>query len=133
MRLAAAGRAEQQQIAAVLEPGIAGGKRHEMRLAEHRHGGEIEGVEGLAGRQASLGKMALDAAAGALAYLQLGERGEQPRRRPALLVRACGDVGPHAADRRQAQLVEQHGQPGGVDFDAAHAAASTRSAPSSML
>src|SRR3954452_3398916 len=102
-----------------------------MRLAEHRHGGEIEVVERLAGRQAGFGEMALDAAPGTLVDFQLGQGGEEPRCRPALLIGAGGEVGPHAADCRQPELVQQHGQPGGIDFEAAHAAAPTGSAPSS--
>jgi hypothetical protein len=49
------------------------------RLAYHRNGLEVEGVEGLAGRQPGLGKMAFEAAA-ALCRLVFGEGGEEARR-----------------------------------------------------
>ena len=48
--LAPAGRPEQDQIGAHAQPGIAGSERHDLGLADHRDGFEVEGVEGLAGR-----------------------------------------------------------------------------------
>ena len=53
--------AEDQQIGTFLEPGVAGGEGIEVRLAEHRHDGEVEAVESLARRQVSFGEVALDA------------------------------------------------------------------------
>src|SRR5260370_582364 len=79
------GWTEQEQIGAVFEPGVAGGERHHLRLADHRDGVEVEARECLADRQASFGKMALDAATAALRHLVLGERGEEACRRPAFL------------------------------------------------
>ena len=49
-------------------------------------------VEGLAGRQARLGEVALDAAAGALGDLVLGQGGEEAGGGPALLVGALGEA-----------------------------------------
>ena len=115
MALAAAGRAEQEQVGALREPAVAGDERHDLGLGDHRHGVEVEGVEGLAGRQARLGEVALDAAAVALGELVLGEGGEEAGGGPALLVGALGEARPDVLDRRQAQLVEQNAEAGGVD------------------
>ena len=81
-----------------------------MRLAERRHGGEVEGGEGLAGWQAGLGEVALDASAGAIGEFQFGECGEQARGGPSLLVGAGGDVGPEAGDGGQAEFAEHQRQ-----------------------
>ena len=91
-RLAAAGRAEHEEVVALLEPAVAGDERHDLGLGDHRHGVEVEAVEGLAGRQARLGEMALDAAAGALGELVLGQRREEAGGGPALLVGALGEA-----------------------------------------
>ena len=115
MALAAAGRAEQEQVGALLEPAVAGGERHDLGLGDHRHGVEVEGVEGLAGRQAGLGEMALDAAAVAFGELVLGERGEEAGGGPAFLVGLFGELRPDELDGGQAQLVEQQAEAGGVD------------------
>ncbi len=50
MRLSAAGRAEEKEIGALFEPGIGGGERLDLRLGDHRHGAEVEGVESFSGR-----------------------------------------------------------------------------------
>src|SRR5215210_6632993 len=75
--LAGAGRPEQDQIGAPAQPGIAGGKRHDLGLANHRDGLEVEGVDGLAGWQLGFGKMAFDAAAAALGHLVLGQASKE--------------------------------------------------------
>ncbi len=59
--LAAAGRAEQEQIGALAQPAIAGGKCGHLCLGDHRHGLEVEVVEGLSGRQPRLNQVAFDA------------------------------------------------------------------------
>ena len=97
MALSAAGRAEEQQIGALVEPGVAGGERHDLRLGDHRHGVEVEGVERLAGRQAGFGEVALDAAAVAFGELVLGDGGEEAGGGPALLVGALGELRPERA------------------------------------
>ena len=102
MRLAAAGRAEHQEIGALVEPAVAGGERHDLSLADHRHGVEVEAVEGLAGRQSGLVEMTLDAPARAVGHLVFGERGEEARGGPAFLVGSRGEVGPDGLDGRQA-------------------------------
>ena len=45
MALAAAGRAEDQQVRAFVEPGVAGDQRHDLSLRQHGHGVEVEAIE----------------------------------------------------------------------------------------
>ena len=111
-RLAGAGRAEHEEVGALLEPAVAGGERHDLGLGDHRHGVEVEAVEGLAGRQPRLGQMALDAAAGAFGELVLGQGGEEAGGGPALLVGALGEARPDVRDAGQAQLGEQEAEAG---------------------
>ena len=66
MALAPARRPKQQQIGAVVQPRIAGGQCHDLGLADHGNGLEVEGVEGLAGWQPGFGEMAFEAAAALL-------------------------------------------------------------------
>src|SRR3546814_5919494 len=61
VRLAGPALAEQQQVAAVLDPVVTGGEGQEVRFADAGGGVEIEGGEGLACGQAGLVAMALDA------------------------------------------------------------------------
>jgi hypothetical protein len=110
MAFAGAGRAEQQEIGALFEPGVAGGERHHLRLADHRDGLEVEGGQRLADRQPRFGKMAFDAATAVL-----GERGKEAGRRPAFLVGPFGEGLPHQLDARQAQIGEQEFEPRRVD------------------
>ena len=109
--LAASGRSEQQRIGALAQPGVAGGERHDVCLADHRHRQEVEVVERLARRQACFGKVALDAPLGALGDLKFGKCREEPSGRPAL---ANGDILPQAADGGQPQLMQQQRQSGDV-------------------
>lgn len=102
------------------QPGVAGGERHHACLAEHRHRGEIEIVEGFAGWQSSLGEMTLDAPTATFGNLEFGEHREKPRRRPAFLVSPFGEVRPEPGDGRQAQVMQQQRQPGGIDLDRVH-------------
>jgi hypothetical protein len=74
--LSAAGRAEQQQIGALAQPAVTGGERSHLRLGDHRHGLEVEAVEGFSSGQTRLNEMALDAAAAAFGDLVLGDGGE---------------------------------------------------------
>jgi hypothetical protein len=67
---------------------------HDARLAEHRHGGKVEVVEGLSRRQSCFGEVPLDPSAATLGNLQFGQYGEQSCSRPALLVRALGELRP---------------------------------------
>jgi hypothetical protein len=119
--LAAAGRAEQEQVGALVEPTVAGGERVQMRLAEHGHSAEVEAVEGLAGRQMGLGEVTFDAPSQAFGEFELGEGGEEPGGGPALAVGPIGELRPQAGHGRQPQLCEQERQAGGVDTDRAFA------------
>ena len=67
---------------------------------------ELEAVERLAGWQAGFVEMTLDAAAGEVGHLVLGERGQEAGGRPALLVGSCGEVRPDELDRGQAEIGE---------------------------
>jgi hypothetical protein len=128
--LPAPGGPEQQQIGRLVEPGVAGSERHHARLAEHRDGGEVEVVERLARRQASLDEISFDAPAAALGELKFGEHGQEPRRRPALAVGALGEVRPEPGDGGQAQIVQQQRQAGGVHLDRAHGCSHSCDVPS---
>ena len=98
MALAPAGRAKEQDIGTLIKPAVAGGERHDLRLADHGHGVEIEGVERLARWQSRAGEMPLDTAPIAIGYLVFGECRQETGRRPALLVRTGGESGPHQLD-----------------------------------
>ena len=126
MALAAAGRAKEQDIGALIKPAVAGGERHDLRFADHGHGVEVEGVEGLARRQSRAGKMPLDAAPAAVGYLVFGECSQEAGRRPALLVRTRREGGPHQLDGGQAQLAQQEFDAGSFDGVVARHAAPSR-------
>jgi hypothetical protein len=108
MRLAGTAGAEDQQIAALLDPGIALGQRHHMGPANGGHGGEVEGGEGLAVRQAGFGHMTRDAPGRALGQFVVAHRGEEACAAPALAVGTGAELLPDAADRRQAQCTQHH-------------------------
>jgi hypothetical protein len=117
---------EGDQIGAFLQPAVAGGERPDLRLADHRHSVEVEGLERLADRQPGLAEMTLDAAAAALGHLVLGESGEEAGGGPALLVRLRGDIGPDELDGGQSQLGQEQFDPRGVNGIARLHAASPR-------
>ena len=98
--LAAAGRAEQEQIGTLAQPAVAGGERGHPRLGDHRHSLEIEVVEGLSGGQPRLDEMALDATAATFGDLVLGDRGEEAGCRPTFLVGLFGELWPQHLDGR---------------------------------
>jgi hypothetical protein len=106
MGFAGAGRTEQQQIGAAVEPAGGCRQRHHLGLAERWHSGEVEARERLAGGQAGLGEMTLDAAARTLGEFVLSEGGKKTRRRPAFVIGLGGEFLPHQPDRGQAQLGE---------------------------
>ena len=88
MGFAAARSADQEQVGALVDPAVAGADRQaHVGLGDHRHGVEVEAVEGLAGQQLGLGEMAREAPAVPFGDLVLGERGQEACRRPAFLVR----------------------------------------------
>ena len=130
MALAAARRAEQKQVRSLLEPAIAGGDGHHLRLGDHRHGVELEGVEGLSRQQACFGEMALDAPPIAFGQFVFRDRGEEAGGGPAFLVGLFGELRPHDFDGRQAQFVEEQAEPCGIDGAVhLHAASPVRLAP----
>src|SRR5215211_132725 len=69
--VAGSGRAEQDQIGAPVQPGIARCQRHDLGLADDRNGLEVEGIDGLARRQLGFGEMPFDAATAAFGYFVL--------------------------------------------------------------
>src|SRR5258708_12853829 len=86
MALAAARRAEEQDIGAFLQPGIAGCQRHHLRFRDHWHDLEVEGGERLAGGQPRLGEMPLEAAAATVGHLVLAQYREEAGPRPTFLI-----------------------------------------------
>ena len=76
-------------------------------LLTNGHGVKVEGVERFARRQLGAGEMPLDAAAIAIGDLVFGECREKAGGWPTLLVRTCGQIGPHQLHGGQAQLGEQ--------------------------
>ena len=107
-------------------------ERHDPSLADHRDRFEVEGVDGLAGRQSGFGEMAFDAPPRALGDLMLGKRGQETRRRPSFLVGLGGEVGPDLLDGGKSQLDEEQRETGSVDgIGRFHAAPPARTVPSS--
>src|SRR5207248_6969562 len=98
-----AGRTEQQEIGALLEPAIACGERHHLRLADHRHHLEVEAVERFADGQSCFGQVTLDAAAAAIGDLMLGESGQEAGGWPTFLVRLLGEREPQKIDVGEAR------------------------------
>ena len=115
MALAAARRAEQKQIGAVVQPLVAGGQRHDLGLGDHRHGLEVEGIECLARQQAGFDQMAFDAAPVTLGEFVFGHGQQQAGSGPAFLVGAFGELRPDHLDGGQSQLVEQQPKLAGID------------------
>ena len=131
MALSAAGRAEQEEVCAFLQPDIAGGESHHLGLGNHRHGIELESVEGLARQEAGLGEMALDAAAVAFGQFVFGDGGQEAGGGPTFLVGLFGELRPYSLDGRQAKFVEKQAEPGGIDGSIGlHAASPVRLEPS---
>ena len=115
MALAAAGWAEQEQIGALanqLSPAVSA-----MTCALESIGtaSKSKRVEGLSGRQASLGEMAFDASPAAFGEFVFGDGGEEAGGGPSFLVGLFGKLRPHQLDGGQAQLVEQEADARGVD------------------
>ena len=129
--LAAAGRAEHQQVGTLIQPAIAGGDSHDLRLRYHRQRLELECLESFSGQEAGFGEMAFDTAAIAFGQFVLGERGQEPGGGPALLVGLLGELRPHHLGGGQTQFVEQQCEPSGVDDGGLHAASPAPSRPSS--
>ena len=118
MALAAAGRPEQEQVGALGEPGVAGGEGHDLRLGDHRHGVEVEGVEGLAGRQAASARWRSMRRRSRSASSCSAIGGEEAGGGPALLIgavrRSCGQTSLMAGRRSSLQ---HDPEAGGVDAE----------------
>ena len=61
--------------------------------------------------------MSLDASLRPFSEFEFGQSRQEPCRGPTFPVGALGEVGPQGGDRWQPQLVQQQGQPGGIDLD----------------
>jgi hypothetical protein len=132
MRFSDAGWTEHQQIGALFQPRVAGGESLHLRLRDHRHGVEVEGIEGLSGRQARLGEMSGEAALPSIGEFLLSKRGEESCGGPAFLVGCGGKRAPDELDAGKAQFGEKEVDAGGVDFVVRlHAAAPSREASAS--
>jgi len=107
--LASAGRTEDQNRGAAVEPGVATGQGHDVGLGEHGHLGELEAGERLGRIELRLDAVPFDAPLGSLSHLVLEEAAQEARSRPAFLVGALGELGPEPADRRHAQLAQHQG------------------------
>jgi hypothetical protein len=102
VRFARAAWTEQQDVSAGIDPPVAADESGDMGAAEHGQGGKIKVVQCLAGGQTGLEHVTLDTSLRPLSKLQLGERGQQPRRWPAFAIGPFGKGRPHRGDGRQA-------------------------------
>ena len=107
MALAAARWPKQQQIGAIVQPGVTRGKRHDLGFADHRDGLKVKGVEGLAGWQPGFGEVAFEPAAAALGNLMFGQCCQEASGRPAFLVGLSGKRSPDQFYGGQPQLSEK--------------------------
>jgi hypothetical protein len=107
MTLAAPGRAKNQDVGALAQPGVARRERRHLGLGDHRHAVEVERRERLAGRQPGLCQVPLHPPTATVCHLVLGKCCKEAGSRPAFLVGLLGELGPDQLDARQAQLAEQ--------------------------
>ena len=91
----------------MVEPCVAGRKRHDLGLGDRRHDVEVEVGQALAGQQLRLVQVALDTPAGTFRQFVLGEGGEEPRRRPALGIGAFAEAAPDILHCRQPEFRQQ--------------------------
>jgi hypothetical protein len=86
------------QIGALFEPAVAGGERHQLRLADHRHGVEVEAVEILpTGSRASARWRSMRRPPRSATSCSAKAARKPAAGQPSLL--ACpGETGPQAAD-----------------------------------
>ena len=110
MALAHARRTEQQHVGAAVEPLVAFGQRHHLRLGHAGHGGEVEAGQPLVRAQRRLDAVPVDAARLALGHFVFEQGLEQPLPRPALAIRLRAQITCQALDRGQPQLAEHHPQ-----------------------
>ena len=84
------------------------------------HSGELEGLQRLAARQMRFAQTPLEAPAGPVGDLVLGQDSQQPGGWPALAVGLLGEPWPQRFDARQTQLAEHEVECGGVDGSAGY-------------
>ena len=128
MALAHTRRAEDQDRGALVEPGIAAGQRHDVRLRQHRHLGEVEAGECFGHVELGLGTVTLDAPLGPLGEFMFEQTTQETGCRPALLVRAFGELRPQPAHGGQAQFGQHQRIARRVLRRRGHAVASANSA-----
>src|SRR5215203_3863787 len=97
MALAAARRAKQQDIGALLQPGVAGRQRHHLGFRDHRYGLEVEAGERLAGGEARLDEVPFEATADTVSHLVLGKHREEAGRPANLPCRIAQRAWPTSA------------------------------------
>ena len=77
MRLADAGRTEQQNVAALSDPAVARGDGADMRFGHHGDGCEVEGLQRLSWQQSGLCQMSFDPAAITFSQFMFHQGAEQ--------------------------------------------------------
>ena len=97
MALSAAGRAEQQQVGALLQPASPAAMAMTWALEIIGTASKANVSRVLPGRQAGFGEMPLDAAAVTFGQFMLGDGGQEAGRGPAFLVGLLGELRPHVA------------------------------------
>jgi hypothetical protein len=83
---ASAGGPNNSRLAPLFDQASPAARGHDLGLADHGDGLEVESVDGLARWHPGFSEMAFDAAATAFGQLMLGHRCQEARRRPSLLV-----------------------------------------------
>ena len=125
MRLARAGIADGDQVAAALQP-VAGRESLDPGVRQGWQRLEVEGRQCLAGGQLRLVQMAPDAARVALGQFIFRQNGEEAGGGPAFGIGARGDFQPELVEARQAQRGQHAGQRVDVDLTGGHARAPSR-------
>ena len=87
---------------------------HDLGLGDHRHGVEVEAVEGLARRQPALGEMALGPTTIPFREFVLGNRRQEAAACPPCRL-ALGELRPDELDGGKAQLGQHDAEARGVD------------------
>ena len=101
MGFSPAWRPEEQQVGALIEPGVARGQGPDLSLTDHGHGVEVKVIEGLSYGEAGLFDVAPNAPVCAFGDLVLCDRRQEAGGWPAFFVSPGGEVGPDDLDRRE--------------------------------
>ena len=115
MAFAAAGWSEQDEVGSLIEPDVAGGEGHDLRLADRGHGREVESLEGFAGWPVGFVEMPFDAAPGTSGDFVFDERDKEAGGGPALFIGAFGELLPEGFDRGEPEIAQQQGDAASVD------------------